>query len=45
MRRKVEAMVVENPEILREVSQREHDKATEAGGFADALGVDVGAGL
>ncbi|MCL5778431.1 YjgN family protein [Limibaculum sp. FT325] len=43
LRRKIEAMQIENPNALRDVAQRSHDQATEAGGFADALGVDVGA--
>ncbi|MBK0399419.1 DUF898 family protein [Limibaculum sp. M0105] len=45
LRRKVEAMQIENPHALRSVAQRSHDEATEAGGFADALGLDVGAGV
>lgn len=45
LRRKVLAMQIENPMALREAAQRGHDSATEAGGFADALGIDVGAGF
>lgn len=43
--RKAEAMLIHNPAALRASRQRAHDHATEAGGFADALGVDVGAGF
>ena len=43
--RKTEAMMIHNAEALSASRQRAHDKATEAGGFADALGVDVGAGF
>ena len=43
--RKAEAMTVHNAEALSTSRQRAHDRATEAGGFADALGVDVGAGF
>ncbi len=43
--RKTEATVIHNAEALSTSRQRAHDKATEAGGFADALGVDVGAGF
>ncbi|HUF87785.1 MAG TPA: DUF898 family protein [Thermohalobaculum sp.] len=43
--RKTEAMVIHNAEALSASRQRVHDRATEAGGFADALGVDVGAGF
>lgn len=43
--RKAEATTIHNARALTASRQREHDKATEAGGFADALGVDVGAGF
>ncbi len=43
--RKTEAMTIHNAEALTTSRQRAHDRATEAGGFADALGVDVGAGF
>ncbi len=45
LRRKVEGMLIIGAEELTTSRQREHDHATEAGGFADALGVDVGAGF
>ena len=45
MAAKVAAMRLHNVEALAESRQREHDRAAEAGGFADALGVDVGAGI
>ncbi|MEL6477125.1 MAG: DUF898 family protein [Pseudomonadota bacterium] len=45
LRRKVDTMVVHNPNALSQSQQRAHDSAAEAGGFADALGVDVGAGF
>ena len=45
LRRKVEGMLVANPAFLRSAGQRRHDEASEAGGFADALGVEVGAGI
>ena len=45
LRRKVEAMVINEAQALAHSRQREHDHAAEAGGFADALGVDVGAGF
>ena len=45
LRAKVEGMLLNDPSLLRESRQREHDRAAEAGGFADALGVDVGAGF
>lgn len=41
----VEAMTIEDASVLSESRQRPHDRAAEAGGFADALGVDLGAGL
>lgn len=42
---KVQTMFVQNPAVISAASQRGHDQATEAGGFADALGVDLGAGF
>ena len=45
LRRQAESMIITKFESLMAVSQREHDHAAEAGGFADALGVDVGAGF
>ena len=45
LRRKAEAMVIHDAQTLTQSRQREHDRAAEAGGFADALGVDVGAGI
>jgi hypothetical protein len=45
LRRKVEAMVINEAQALAHSRQREHDHAAEAGGSADALGVDVGAGF
>lgn len=45
IRRMAERTTILNPRPLRESRQRPHDAATEAGGFAEALGVDVGAGL
>jgi uncharacterized membrane protein YjgN (DUF898 family) len=42
---KTRAMTVRNVEALEASRQREHDRAAEAGGFADALGVDIGAGV
>lgn len=45
LRRKAEGMTIVNPGQLMKTRQRAHDPATEAGGFADALGVDVGAGF
>jgi uncharacterized membrane protein YjgN (DUF898 family) len=41
----VEAMSLEGLEHLAGSRQRGQDRAPEAGGFADALGVDVGAGI
>jgi hypothetical protein len=38
-------MVIHNVNALTASRQRAHDHAAEAGGFADALGVDVGAGI
>ena len=45
LQRKAEAMVIHKAQVLTQSRQREHDHAAEAGGFADALGVDVGAGF
>ncbi|HUS55405.1 MAG TPA: DUF898 family protein [Thermohalobaculum sp.] len=45
LQRKAEAMVIHNVQMLTQSRQRAHDHAAEAGGFADALGVDVGAGI
>jgi uncharacterized membrane protein YjgN (DUF898 family) len=45
LKRKAEAMVIHDAQVLTQSRQREHDHAAEAGGFADALGVDVGAGF
>ena len=45
LRRKAEGMQLFNFEALAAAHQRAHDRAAEAGGFADALGVDVGAGF
>ncbi|MFQ5565284.1 MAG: YjgN family protein [Paracoccaceae bacterium] len=45
LQRKAEAMVIHDAQALTRSRQREHDHAAEAGGFADALGVDVGAGI
>jgi uncharacterized membrane protein YjgN (DUF898 family) len=42
---RVEGMLLRNPSALRYAAQRRHDSAAEAGGFADALGVDMGAGF
>ena len=43
--RKVKSVEISNPRALSDSRQRAHDEASEAGGFADALGVDVGAGF
>ena len=45
LRRQVEAMTIRGTAGLAGVRQRAHDEAIEAGGFADALGVDAGAGI
>ncbi len=45
LQRKAEAMVIHGAQVLTQSRQRAHDHAAEAGGFADALGVDVGAGF
>jgi uncharacterized membrane protein YjgN (DUF898 family) len=43
--RKAQTMTINNIQALSVSRQREHDHAAEAGGFADALGVDVGGGF
>ncbi|MEO0957930.1 MAG: DUF898 family protein [Pseudomonadota bacterium] len=45
LRLKVEAMLIRRPEALLSAQQRSRDEMRDAGGFADALGVDVGAGF
>ncbi|MEM6932998.1 MAG: DUF898 family protein [Pseudomonadota bacterium] len=45
LRRQVSTMKISDPRTLALSQQRAHDQAGEAGGFADALGVDVGAGF
>lgn len=45
LQRKAESMLIEKAGTLSRARQRSHDAAAEAGGFADALGVDVGAGI
>jgi uncharacterized membrane protein YjgN (DUF898 family) len=45
LQRKAETMTIHEAQSLTQSRQREHDHAAEAGGFADALGVDVGAGI
>lgn len=45
LRAYTDAMTLYGAEDLAKSRQREHDEALEAGGFADALGVDVGAGV
>jgi uncharacterized membrane protein YjgN (DUF898 family) len=45
LQRKVESLTIHNVQLLSMSRQRAHDQAAEAGGFADALGVDVGAGF
>lgn len=45
LRRQVMTMKISDPRALQDSQQRQHDTAGEAGGFADALGVDVGAGF
>lgn len=45
LRHRVEAMLLRNPRALRAANQRAADDPAEAGGFADALGVDMGAGF
>lgn len=44
-RRQVGSIALADPSVLARARQRAHDKAAEAGGFADALGVDAGAGF
>lgn len=43
--RKVETMQIHNVIALSGAQQRNRDEAGDAGGFADALGVDIGAGF
>lgn len=43
--RQVAGLRIANSQALGTVCQRGHDHATEAGGFADALGVDIGSGF
>lgn len=43
--RQVKGLRIANADALGTVRQRRHDHATEAGGFADALGVDIGSGF
>ena len=45
LRRKAEGMQIFNAAALASSQQRAHDEAAEAGGFADALGVDIGTGF
>ncbi|MEO1274438.1 MAG: hypothetical protein AAFV96_03305, partial [Pseudomonadota bacterium] len=45
LRLKVEAMLIRRPEALLSAQQRDKDQMRDAGGFADALGMDVGAGF
>lgn len=45
LKRKAEAMIIHDAQTITQSRQRAHDHAAEAGGFADALGVDVGAGI
>ncbi|MEM9139111.1 MAG: DUF898 family protein [Pseudomonadota bacterium] len=45
LRAYVDTMDIHDAGSLAESQQRAHDEALEAGGFADALGVDVGAGV
>ncbi|MEM6488031.1 MAG: DUF898 family protein [Pseudomonadota bacterium] len=42
---KVEAMVMRRPELLQRARQVERSENAEAGGFADALGLELGAGV
>ena len=42
---KARAMTIADVEALAAGRQRAHDPSAEAGGFADALGVDIGAGI
>lgn len=43
LRAMAEGAVFPHPEVAARAHQRPHDATTEAGGFADALGADVGA--
>ncbi|MEL6264799.1 MAG: DUF898 family protein [Pseudomonadota bacterium] len=45
MSRKVEAVLMRNPGALERAKQRSKSEADDAGGFADALGVDLGGGF
>ena len=45
LKRQVKGLRIANAEALGTVRQRDHDHALEAGGFADALGVDIGSGF
>lgn len=45
LRRQAVGMQIANVAALAMARQREHDHALEAGGFADALGVDIGSGF
>ena len=45
LRRQAVGMQIANAAALATARQREHDEALEAGGFADALGVDIGSGF
>ncbi|MEM8841241.1 MAG: DUF898 family protein, partial [Pseudomonadota bacterium] len=45
LHRKVSTLSISNARLLTLSQQRDKDNAVEAGGFADALGVDVGAGF
>ena len=45
LRRKVAGMQIADAHLLARSQQRAHDDAVEAGGFADALGVDIGSGF
>lgn len=45
MARMVDEMKLSDWEYLATAKQRGHDEAAEAGGFADALDVDIGAGV
>ena len=43
--RQVDGLRIADAAALGTVRQRDHDHAMEAGGFADALGVDIGSGF
>jgi uncharacterized membrane protein YjgN (DUF898 family) len=45
LRRKVEGMLLRNPDALARAGQARREEAREAGGFAEALGADMGAGF